>query len=416
MKGKNGFAMVMVIILIAFLSIVAIGLIALWQGAVSQLVQQEESMQAYYLARSGAAALATWVINHPSTATSIVGIKSNQIHIKNGSVGTVQVSLVKAGNNLTVVSTGMVNSARETLKLTIVQAQTGFNFTKAIITNNLTINSNSTINGGVEIQSTNTNTSINANSKINGNLQVNGSLTFNSNSTVNGDLQINGSNLTINSNVTVSGTIEINKNANVTNNSKTKYNIVYGNPPFFQLTPLPLPVTPTGLTQKPDITLNSNSSITISASVYYNNITLNSNNVLNFDTSKGSITVYVNNFTINSNSTINILGSNRVTLFIGNSFISNSNVTINNNNPNQFLIESNSNSNIVLNANSNFVGYIYAPKSSVTINSNVGITGGIVSNNFTLNSNCSLQPAFVPINFSNSGNSIHNFTVGSWSY
>ncbi|MGC8590446.1 hypothetical protein, partial [Athalassotoga sp.] len=73
MKGKNGFALVMVIILIAFLSIVAIGLVALWQGAVNQLVQQESSMQAYYLARSGAAALATWVLDHPSTATSIIG-------------------------------------------------------------------------------------------------------------------------------------------------------------------------------------------------------------------------------------------------------------------------------------------------------------------------------------------------------
>ncbi|MGC8545860.1 MAG: hypothetical protein ACP5NR_07970, partial [Athalassotoga sp.] len=79
MKGKNGFALVMVIILIAFLSIVAIGLVALWQGAVNQLVQQESSMQAYYLARSGAAALATWIINNStsSTLTNILNKRSS---------------------------------------------------------------------------------------------------------------------------------------------------------------------------------------------------------------------------------------------------------------------------------------------------------------------------------------------------
>jgi len=158
MKGKDGFALVMVIILIAFLAIVSIGLVALWQGAVNQLVQQEESMQAYYLARSGAAALASWIISHPSTATSIANIKSTQIHLKSGSVGTVQVMATTTSNNgnITVISTGMVNNARETLRVSLIN---GFNFNKAIITKNFKndeITGSVSIHGGIEYQSTST--------------------------------------------------------------------------------------------------------------------------------------------------------------------------------------------------------------------------------------------------------------------
>jgi len=155
MKGKDGFALVMVIILIAFLAIVSIGLVALWQGAVNQLVQQEESMQAYYLARSGAAALASWIISHPSTATSIANIKSTQIHLKSGSVGTVQVMATTTSNNgnITVISTGMVNNVRETLRVGLIN---GFNFNKAIITKNFPngISGNVKIIGGIEYQNT----------------------------------------------------------------------------------------------------------------------------------------------------------------------------------------------------------------------------------------------------------------------
>ena len=416
MKGKDGFALVMVIILIAFLAIVSIGLVALWQGAVNQLVQQEESMQAYYLARSGAAALASWIISHPATATSIVNIKSNQIHLKSGSVGTVQVSLIQSGSNLTVVSTGIVNGAKETLKLTLVKAQSGFNFTKAIITKSLTLNSGSTVNGSVEIQAADSNTIINSNAKINGNLQINGSLTLNSNSNINGNLQVNGSNLVINSNVDIGGTIELNKNASFTENGNSKYNIVPGNPPLFPLTFLPLPAMPSGLPQRSDIIIN-NSTITINASGSYNNITVNSNSTLNFDTSSGSITVYVNNITFNSNCSINIIGKNRLTLFVGNYLTFNSNVSFNNSNAQQLLILSATNSNITINANNDFNGYIYAPNSTVTFNSNSGIIhGGVVSNNFTMNSNCNLNPAFIPIQFANNGNVCTNFTIGTWSY
>ncbi|MGC8637183.1 MAG: hypothetical protein ACP5UP_03050, partial [Athalassotoga sp.] len=147
MKGKNGFALVMVIILIAFLSIVAIGLVALWQGAVNQLVQQESSMQAYYLARSGAAALATWIINNStsSTLTNILNKRSSPLHLKTGSVGTVTVMATSNINNgnITVISTGIVNGARETLRLTVLQ---GFMFRNPITANTLTIDGGGNVN------------------------------------------------------------------------------------------------------------------------------------------------------------------------------------------------------------------------------------------------------------------------------
>ncbi len=198
LNGKNGFALVLVIILIAFLSIVAIGLVALWQGAVNQLVQQESSMQAYYLARSGAAALATWVMDHPSTATSIIGVKSKKISLKNGSVGTVQVSLIKNNNTLTVVSTGMVNSAIETLKLTLVQAQSGFNFTKAIIAKSIPSGIAGGVGtGGIEYQGT---TPLN----ITGGGAINGGIISNASVNVSGGASISGG-ITSKATVNVSG-------------------------------------------------------------------------------------------------------------------------------------------------------------------------------------------------------------------
>jgi len=204
-KGKDGFALVMVIILIAFLAIVSIGLVALWQGAVNQLVQQEESMQAYYLARSGAAALSSWIISHPSTATSIANIKSTQIHLKSGSVGRVQVSLIQSGNNLTVVSTGIVNGAKETLKLTLVKAQSGFNFTKAIIAKSIP----GGIAGGVGTEGIEYQGATPLN--ISGGGAINGGIISNSSVNVSGGAIISGgitSRATVNvSNGTISGGI-----------------------------------------------------------------------------------------------------------------------------------------------------------------------------------------------------------------
>jgi hypothetical protein len=197
-KGKDGFALVMVIILIAFLAIVSIGLVALWQGAVNQLVQQEESMQAYYLARSGAAALASWIIQHPATATSIANIKSTQIPLKSGSVGTVQVSLIQSGSNLTVVSTGIVNGAKETLKLTLVKAQSGFNFTKAIIAKSIPNGIAGGVGtGGIEYQG-----AIPLN--ISGGGAINGGIISNSSVNVSGGAIISGG-ITSRATVNVSG-------------------------------------------------------------------------------------------------------------------------------------------------------------------------------------------------------------------
>jgi len=484
-KGKDGFALVMVIILIAFLAIVSIGLVALWQGAVNQLVQQEESMQAYYLARSGAAALASWIISHPATATSIVNIKSNQIHLKSGSVGTVQVSLIQSGSNLTVVSTGIVNGAKETLKLTLVKAQSGFNFTKAIITNSLKMDNPSTIIGSVEVK--NGNLELTGNTIINGNVNMNGNLTMDTNSVINGSVQIQNGTLTLTSSDLINGNVyvksdvtmysktKINGNVETQGNlaiqgpingyAKVKGNIsmnatitqgaeymmgtysswYYNKQPsnitkvstitfssFSPFSTIPVIATPTNLpvgqyATKLSNPWNSTWPITISASGYYNNITIPPNDTLNIDTRTGNIVLYVNEFNTNTGyyPKINIIGNNKVILFVTKLDDFYAKVTVNDatpTNPTQFLICSNS-TNPMNFGYPYFYGYIYAPNAPVNFYSSVSlIEGGIVSNSGN-NSRSGVEltgkntfigyEANMPVPL-RSGN--NGYSLGTWSY
>jgi type II secretory pathway pseudopilin PulG len=161
-KRKEGFALIATIIIVAVaLFAIAAGLFAIQRSNVSAVVSQAKSMQAYYLARSGAAAVAEWIKAHPNNVKDIIGKSSSPVTLKPGSVGkvtvSVEASVTNNGTMLIIISTGTVNDAKETLRLRLVKAQSGFKFTKAIIAKSLPHGVAGGVGtGGIEYQGTQT--------------------------------------------------------------------------------------------------------------------------------------------------------------------------------------------------------------------------------------------------------------------
>lgn len=70
--NKRGSSLVMTIFLVMLLSVMALSLFTIMVSDKKQVVQQEDKMQSYYLARSGADVVAEYIIENPSRLSSIV--------------------------------------------------------------------------------------------------------------------------------------------------------------------------------------------------------------------------------------------------------------------------------------------------------------------------------------------------------
>ncbi|WP_133257560.1 hypothetical protein [Paenibacillus montanisoli] len=163
LKNERGVALPVVLLTVTVLIIVGMSLLSISANGLKREGYQEKKMQAYYLAKSGANAVAGYIKNHynyttfnPGGKVSLVDLNAqlNQdVPLGAGSF-KVQVSKVNSTTEtLKVVSTGKVNGVQE--KATLLLNTTSFKFGKETIFASEAIegNGNTSIKGNVATNS-----------------------------------------------------------------------------------------------------------------------------------------------------------------------------------------------------------------------------------------------------------------------
>lgn len=125
-KNQRGLALVTVLIIVSILTI--LGTIIWYYSTRDVLVasRTEKRMQAYYLARSGAEAVAQYIVTNPDNidmtkyVESLINApESDPVKLDGDVPGSFRVQLVREGKNLIIKSTGQVDEISQTAQLTI---------------------------------------------------------------------------------------------------------------------------------------------------------------------------------------------------------------------------------------------------------------------------------------------------------
>lgn len=116
-KNETGYALVLVLVVMLALFMLGTALIGVSTSQVREAVKQQERVQAYYLAYSGANAVVEWVMNGGDVPDG----KAGPVELD---VGSFEVEVEEVGNQLTITSHGTVDGFKETVVVTLTR-QTG---------------------------------------------------------------------------------------------------------------------------------------------------------------------------------------------------------------------------------------------------------------------------------------------------
>jgi len=298
LQKHKGSSLILVIATVGVLLILcsALGTGVVWEA--NNARNQEKKTQAYYIARSGAAATAKYIgaMNNTdmSTLVSQLPLKSDNNIFGNGTFN-IAVPTITDGQ-LLIKSTGSVkngtNSDGTAKYITDTVTVVLNNTISPTITTALFASTKITLNGGSETGDIGTN-SIEANS-----------IEYYNSGIINGNVII--------SNNAIPAVVVVNKDPTwiVPATVVVSPNNVVGNYPI----PV-MPSFPSGLTTRPNISLNGDASATISADGYYNSVVIDNNTTLTIDTSSGDRNIRINNLNIIQGKII-ITGGNKVNLYV----------------------------------------------------------------------------------------------------
>ena len=123
-KSENGFALAMTILVLAVLTILAVILLSLSLSETKLAAHQSDKKQAYYLARSGAEAVATYIIKTPNADSDLFDRTSNLNSNLSSGEFSVQVEGLATGPtlyNVLVRGTGTVKNVQNTAAVLLVR-------------------------------------------------------------------------------------------------------------------------------------------------------------------------------------------------------------------------------------------------------------------------------------------------------
>jgi hypothetical protein len=116
-KGEKGSALITVLIVMGVLTVLGAALLHYSLTDNLQVFNDEKRMQAHYLARSGAEAVADYIMKNPDGADELLGKKTESVELGEG---TFQVEVTKKDNGeLLIESTGEVDDFERKVKLTL---------------------------------------------------------------------------------------------------------------------------------------------------------------------------------------------------------------------------------------------------------------------------------------------------------
>lgn len=124
-KGEKGSSLVMVLIIMGVLTILGAVFQFFSLTEHQQVVNDEKRMQAYYLARSGAEAVADYIIKNPDDVDELLGEESDPVDLGEGSfkVKVTEINPEKPDEGLLIESTGNVDGFERTVKLQLLPYQ-----------------------------------------------------------------------------------------------------------------------------------------------------------------------------------------------------------------------------------------------------------------------------------------------------
>lgn len=180
-KSNKGSSLLMVLIVMVVVIIFSITMLTIGSASIRQAQNQELKLQAYYLARSGAHAVASYIVENPDglsdsarsafVSNLVLSSPSEPFKLSPDDDGDIRVSVTRPSNELIVVSaTGEKEGVTQTVSVDIhVEEAAGVELTKAAYSlGNITM-SNGTITGDVFI---NSNISFDGGARIEGELYI----------------------------------------------------------------------------------------------------------------------------------------------------------------------------------------------------------------------------------------------------
>ena len=327
-KSEKGAAFVMTLITLVVLSIFAVTLILIGSTEQKQSIMEANRIKAYYVARSGADAVAASIINNVNNARSILNASNSAVVTGNVTDGSfsVQVSRYPADDSIQIVSTGTVGSSTNKAVLTLSKRTAQQTFNSVLVSN-----STSPLNlDSVKI--------------------------YNS----------DGTKPVITANSTIT------PNPDFYKPSTGMYNWVLQENANIHFEPLTFPI-PSGV--YPGGVINSSGQYT----------TIDTNSQLVFDTGTGiyakELVIYVNDFSVRDDVIIN--GDGKVSLYVKHSALFQTPHSFSSS-PDKFFIYLNDGATCDIAANGTFNAYIYGPYADIHLQSDqTQVFGSIIGNVIT---------------------------------
>lgn len=139
-KNEKGATLPLVLMVMVVLMILGTILLFLSVTEARQVAREEKNMQAYYIARSGADAIAKHIINNKDEATNLINApESNPVYLVNGEfesdyienpaddiVGSFVVDITQEDKKIIITSTATVDGFNKIVSLTLNKTTNGY--------------------------------------------------------------------------------------------------------------------------------------------------------------------------------------------------------------------------------------------------------------------------------------------------
>lgn len=132
---QRGYALPLVLVVIVVFTLLGIALLQYSTTETIQVSRTEDRMQAYYLARSGAEAMAEHILSNPSTAAALYDGKTGIGSIDDLPEGSFSLEIEEDVGNIVIESTGYFGNVEEHLTLTLALMSPDTIFENAIFSN-----------------------------------------------------------------------------------------------------------------------------------------------------------------------------------------------------------------------------------------------------------------------------------------
>ncbi|MGI6405251.1 MAG: DUF7305 domain-containing protein [Syntrophaceticus sp.] len=399
-KDKRGSAIITVLIVMGVLTLLGAAVLQYSVNDNLQVHNDERRMQAHYLARSGAEAVANYIMNHSDEVDELVGKETEPVELGKG---TFKVKVTEQNpEGLLIESTGYVDDFERTVKLQLVPYESyGLGDFAVFCNSGLSVGNNINITGDVGT-----------------NAEGEGSINLGNNIEIDGDVLVGPGG-------DPDEVVKTGNNVDIKSKGQLTSKVSYAIPDF--------PDFPT-LNSKKQIKLKNNETCRISEDGDYGSIEMKNNNMLVIDVGDYVREVLVDKLTAGTNLEIQLEGKGRLNLYVKSRFEVKSNSAVNNNGRidaltvymsdyssisldnngvfNGTIFSNNKNTGICLNnmtinghiisAGENNVSYdgknnttingiFYAPKSKILTMNNYKINGLIVADTLNIKNNFTLR-------------------------